>query len=43
MDEVKADVCAAGFVQHMEVATADAFGVDVELGELEPAPPKPGA
>jgi valyl-tRNA synthetase len=40
---VRADVEAAGFVQRLELATADDFGADVELGEAEPAAREPRA
>ena len=43
VDEVKSDVCASGMVQQLQVEAADAFGTDIELGDVASAPGVPGA
>jgi valyl-tRNA synthetase len=43
VDEVQADVCASGFVRHLQVDVADAFAAEVDLGDLEAPPPSAGA
>jgi hypothetical protein len=38
-EQVRQDLVAAGFVQRIEIETADVFGADVTLGDLPSAAP----